>query len=61
MRPTILYPLFAPLTSLPGVGPRLAPLLARAADGETVVDLLWHLPHACLDRSARPAIRNNFV
>ncbi len=56
MRPTILYPLFAPLTSLPGVGPRLAPLLARALDGDKVVDLLWHLPFGCVDRSPRTGI-----
>ncbi len=56
MRPTILYPLFAPLTGLPGVGPRIAPLLARAAGGEAVADLLWHLPTACIDRSARPRV-----
>jgi ATP-dependent DNA helicase RecG len=53
MRPKILYPLFAPLTSLTGIGPRIAPLLARAAGGEAVVDLLWHLPVGCIDRSAR--------
>ncbi len=53
MRPTILYPLFAPLTSLPGVGPRLAPLLERAAGGDKVADLLWHLPHGCVDRAVR--------
>ncbi|MGE4528958.1 MAG: ATP-dependent DNA helicase RecG [Rhodospirillaceae bacterium] len=56
MRPPILYPLFAPLTSLPGVGPRMAPLIARAADGDKVVDLLWHLPQGCIDRTARPAV-----
>ena len=58
MRPTILYPLFAPLTSLPGVGPRLAPLLAHAVGGDKITDLLWHLPHGCIDRTARPSITN---
>ena len=58
MRPKILYPLFAPLTSLSGIGPRIAPLLARAADGEAVVDLLWHLPVGCIDRSARVPVAN---
>jgi len=56
MRPSILYPLFAPLTSLPGVGPRIAPLIARAAAGDKVVDLLWHLPQGCIDRTARPSV-----
>jgi ATP-dependent DNA helicase RecG len=59
MRPTILYPLFAPLTSLPGVGPRIAPLLARAVDGDRVADLLWHLPMGCVDRSPRAAIADS--
>jgi ATP-dependent DNA helicase RecG len=58
MRPKILYPLFAPLTSLSGIGPRIAPLLARAAGGEAVVDLLWHLPVGCIDRSARVMVAN---
>jgi ATP-dependent DNA helicase RecG len=49
MRPESLYPLFAPITSLPGVGPRLAPLIERVA-GPHVVDLLWHLPYALIDR-----------
>ena len=43
MRPQVLFPLFAPVTSLPGIGPRLAPLYQRLV-GEKVLDLLWHLP-----------------
>ena len=31
MRPEILFPLFAPVTSLKGVGPRVAPLLEKLA------------------------------
>ena len=49
MRPQCLYPLFAPLTALPGIGPRLALLLERLA-GAKVVDLLWHLPTGIIDR-----------
>jgi ATP-dependent DNA helicase RecG len=49
MRPESLYPLFAPVGSLPGIGPRLTPLLEKLA-GTHVVNLLWHLPYALIDR-----------
>jgi len=51
-----LAPLFAPLTTLRGIGPALAGLIARAAGGERVLDLLFHLPESYLDRRARPTI-----
>ena len=54
----LLAPLFAPLTSLRGIGPAVAALIARAAGGDRVIDLLFHLPESYLDRSARPAIRD---
>jgi ATP-dependent DNA helicase RecG len=56
MRPEILFTLFAPLTKLPGVGPRLAPLIERLVGGPHVVDLLWHLPVQIIDRSHTPKI-----
>jgi ATP-dependent DNA helicase RecG len=49
MRPESLYPLFAPVTALSGLGPRLSALAAKAA-GPHVVDLLWHLPSGLIDR-----------
>jgi ATP-dependent DNA helicase RecG len=52
-----LAPLFAPLTSLRGRGPAAAGLIARAAGGERVIDLLFHMPESYLDRTARPTIR----
>jgi ATP-dependent DNA helicase RecG len=52
-----LAPLFAPLTSLRGIGPAVAGLIARAAGGGRVIDLLFHMPESYLDRSARPTIR----
>ncbi|MDF1750309.1 MAG: ATP-dependent DNA helicase RecG [Alphaproteobacteria bacterium] len=55
MRPEILFPLFATLDSLKGVGPRIALLLEKAA-GPHVVDLLWHLPREVIDRRDRPSI-----
>jgi ATP-dependent DNA helicase RecG len=49
MRPESLYPLFSPVTSLTGIGPRLSALVAKAA-GPNVADLLWHLPSGLIDR-----------
>ncbi len=51
-----LAPVFAPLTSLRGVGPALAGLFARACGGDRVIDLLFHLPDSYLDRRARSTI-----
>jgi ATP-dependent DNA helicase RecG len=55
LRPPILYPLFAPVTSLPGIGPRIGKLIERLA-GPILVDLLWHLPSGIIDRSYRPKL-----
>ena len=49
MRPLSLSPLFAQVTSLPGIGPRWGKLVEKLA-GPLVVDLLWHLPFAVVDR-----------
>lgn len=56
MRPAALFPLFAPLTTLPGVGPKLAKPVAKAVGGERVIDVLFHLPFALVDRQLRPSI-----
>ena len=48
-RPEILYPLFAPIESLKGVGTKLKPSLKKLV-GDTVWDLLSHLPRASLTR-----------
>ena len=53
-----LTPLFAPLTSLRGIGPAVAKLLARAVGGERVIELLFHMPESYLDRRNRPTIRD---
>ena len=60
MRPSLLDPLFASLTSLPGIGPKLAKLFARLLDRETprLADLLFHLPTGTIDRRARPKLRD---
>ncbi|HTQ83137.1 MAG TPA: OB-fold nucleic acid binding domain-containing protein, partial [Pseudolabrys sp.] len=58
MRPPVLNPLFATLTSLSGVGPKLEKLYARLRNREAprVVDLLFHLPSGAIDRRARPKL-----
>ena len=55
MRPEILFPLFAPATSLSGVGPRIGRLIEDLA-GPHVVDLLWHLPTGLIDRRFAPKV-----
>jgi ATP-dependent DNA helicase RecG len=55
LRPEILFPLFAPITSLPGIGPRYAELFERLC-GPAVVDLLWHLPTGIIDRRFTPKV-----
>jgi ATP-dependent DNA helicase RecG len=59
MRPALLDPLFAPAETLPGVGPKNAKLINKLLDrpqGARVVDLLFDLPYAVIDRRARPKI-----
>jgi ATP-dependent DNA helicase RecG len=60
MRPALLNPLFAPVTSLSGVGPKQDKLfryLLGRDDTPRLVDLLLHLPASVIDRRARPKIR----
>ena len=65
MRPEILFPLFQPITSLAGVGPRLAKLFEHRGDqgvirntdtdGPTlrVLQHLWQLPSGWQDKGVR--------
>ncbi len=50
MRPPVLYPLFAPLSSLKGVGPKVAPLVERVAGGTLVRDLAFTAPTGLNER-----------
>ena len=52
----ILLPLRAPISTLPGLGPKLAALLAKLVGGGTVRDVLFHLPVDFHDRRATPKI-----
>ena len=62
MRPSLLNPLFAPLSSLDGVGPRIETNLSRLLRGgdgtntAVVADLLFHLPTHIIDRRNQPEI-----
>jgi ATP-dependent DNA helicase RecG len=61
MRPALLNPLFALVTTLGGVGPKqdklLRYLLGRD-ESPRLVDLLLHLPSNAIDRRAQPKIRD---
>ncbi len=52
-----LAPLFAPLTSLRGVGEAVAKLMARATGGKRAIDLLFHLPESYIDRRTTTLVR----
>lgn len=61
MRPPVLDPLFAPVSTLPGIGPKIAKLLSGLVGSQpdrdaTVADLLFHIPHSLIDRRHRPGI-----
>jgi ATP-dependent DNA helicase RecG len=61
MRPAHLDPLFAPLNSLPGIGPKAGELYARLLGRESiddcrVIDLVFHAPHSLIDRRYQPGI-----
>jgi len=55
MRPEILFPLFRPVSALPGVGPRISQLMEKLT-GPHIVDALWHLPSSFVDRRFSPKI-----
>ncbi|WP_275791101.1 ATP-dependent DNA helicase RecG [Pararhizobium gei] len=61
MRPAILDPLFAPLNTLSGIGPKAGDLYARLFGRESiddcrVIDLVFHAPHSLIDRRHQPGI-----
>jgi ATP-dependent DNA helicase RecG len=60
MRPPLLNPLFALLSALPGIGPKLeklyARLLGRDDEPARIIDLLFHLPTGFVDRRQQPKL-----
>ena len=55
MRPPILYPLFAGIENIKGVGVRAKTLLGRLC-GDKIINLLWHLPYNIVDRTYSPSL-----
>src|SRR3982075_2342548 len=61
MRPNLLNPLFGPVTTPPGGGPKqdkLLQYLLSRNETARLVDLLLHLPASVIDRRARRKIRD---
>ncbi|MYA88046.1 MAG: ATP-dependent DNA helicase RecG [Boseongicola sp. SB0662_bin_57] len=56
-RPEILFPLFASLDSLPGIGPKLVRVLGQMEIGKPR-DLLFTLPSSGVDRRIRPTVKD---
>jgi ATP-dependent DNA helicase RecG len=60
MRPSLLDPLFAEASALPGIGPKTGKLFDRllgdSGQPARVLDVLLHLPTSCVDRRNRPKI-----
>jgi len=62
MRPSLLDPLFASVSSLAGIGPKLEKTLNRlffgneTANSARLVDLVFHLPNGIIDRRQQPKI-----
>jgi ATP-dependent DNA helicase RecG len=61
MRPSLLDPLFASLSSLPGIGAKMGELYARLLGRESIedcriIDLIFHAPSAVIDRRKQPGI-----
>ncbi len=55
MRPNILFPLFAPIESLKGIGDKYGKLVKKLC-GEKVIDILFHLPANIIDRTYAPPL-----
>ena len=57
-RPFDLDPLFRAITTLPGVGPKTAPLFEKLLRGGKVIDVLHHKPIDFIDRRYSPALKD---
>lgn len=63
MRPSVLNPLFRPVGSIPGIGPKISRLVERFC-GPNWADILWHLPtgvhHRPIIQKAEDIVPNAF-
>ena len=57
MRPIVLYPIFAQLVSIGGIGAKTASFYKKLGC-ETIRDLIFHLPVNIIDRSKRVSLDN---
>ena len=57
-RPFELDPLFRSINTLPGVGPKSAPLIEKLVRGGKVIDVLHHKPIDFIDRRFSPDIKD---
>ncbi len=57
-RPFELDPLFRAISTLPGVGPKTAPLFEKLMRGGKVVDVLHHKPIDFIDRRFSPKLKD---
>ena len=61
MRPPILNPLFAAITTLPGIGSKVERLYRRLLgrdEAPRIIDLAFHLPTGTIDRRAQPKLKD---
>jgi len=56
MRPEILFPIFANVTALPGIGAKTKVHYERLAGGDRIIDLLYHRPISIIDRRKMPPL-----
>ena len=56
MRPEILYPLFADISSLKGIGVKTIKLMQNLLGSTKIIDLAFHLPSNLVDRSYHPRL-----
>lgn len=56
MRDPALYPFYADISTLAGVGPKMRATLEKLISGDTILDLIFHLPNSWIDRRNRGRI-----
>ena len=57
MRPSILYPIFASIDTLKGVGNRYGKFIKNLC-GEKIIDIIFHLPYNIIDRTYSPNLKD---
>lgn len=60
MRPSVLFPFFADIASISGIGDKYAKLLGNLGIAK-IGDALWHLPHSLINRRLKPSLSEAFT